>query len=76
MDVAFSPDGSRAYVTDAGGNKITVINTGTHAVIGHITTNLSPASGIRRIAISPDGDILYITDTAADTVVTVSVTYS
>jgi YVTN family beta-propeller protein len=72
-DVTFSSDGSRAYVNDSGGNMVTVIDTSTNAVVGHITTNLSPASGSRRIAISPDGDTLYITDSAADTVVTVSV---
>jgi YVTN family beta-propeller protein len=72
-DVTFSSDGSRAYVNDSGGNMVTVIDTSTNAVVGHITTNLSPASGSRRISISPDGDTLYITDSAADTVVTVSV---
>ena len=72
-DVAFSPDGSRAYVNDSDGNMVTVIDTSTDAVVGHITTTLSPASGSRHIAISPDGDTLYITDSAADTVVTVPV---
>ncbi len=72
-DVVFSPDGGRAYVSDAGGNTVTVIDTSTNTVIGTIATSLSPASGSRHIAISPDGNTLYITDSAADTVVTVSV---
>jgi YVTN family beta-propeller protein len=72
LDVAFSPDGSRAYVTDAGGNKIAVIDTSTNAVVGHITVNVSQYSGSRRIAISPDGETLYITDTVSNTLVVVS----
>ena len=70
-DVAFSPDGSRAYVIDDRGKKIAVIDTSTNAVVGHITTNLSPASP-PRIAISPEGDTLYITDTGGNTLVVVS----
>ena len=72
-DVVFSPDGGRAYVSDAGGNTVTVIDTSTNTVIGTIATTLSPASGSRHIAISPDGNTLYITDSAAGSVVTVSV---
>jgi DNA-binding beta-propeller fold protein YncE len=60
-----------AYVIDDRGKKIAVIDTSTNAVVGHITTNLSPASP-PRIAISPDGDTLYITDTDGNTVVVVS----
>ena len=72
-DVVFSPDGGRAYVSDAGGNTVTVIDTSTNTVIGTIATTLSPASGSRHIAISRDGNTLYITDSAADSVVIVSV---
>ena len=72
-DVVFSPDGGRAYVSDAGGNTVAVIDTSTNTVVGTIATTLSPASGSRHIAISPDGNTLYITDSAAGSVVTVSV---
>jgi YVTN family beta-propeller protein len=67
-DVVFSPDGSKAYVSDAGGNTITVIDTGTISVIGTITTGLSSSSGSRRLAISPDGETLYVTDQASNVV--------
>jgi YVTN family beta-propeller protein len=72
-DVVLSPDGSRAYVSDAWGNTVTVIDTSTNTVIGTIATALSPASGSRHMAISPDGNTLYITDSAAGSVVIVSV---
>jgi YVTN family beta-propeller protein len=71
-DVAFSPDGSWAYVIGAGGNKIAVIDTSTNAVVGHITTNLSQYDSSRHIAISPDGETLYITDAVSNTLVVVS----
>ena len=67
-DVVFSPDGSKAYVSDSGGNTITVIDTGTISVIGTITTGPSSPSGSRRLAISPDGETLYVTDSASNVV--------
>jgi YVTN family beta-propeller protein len=71
--VAFSPDGTRAYVSDTGANTITVIDTRTNQVIGTITVPLTPASGSHDIAISSDGRSLYVTDQAGNVVSVVSV---
>lgn len=59
-DVAFSPDGQRAYVTHSDGRTVTVVNTTTNAVIETFSTDSTSGSG-RFIAVGPDGT-LYITD--------------
>jgi YVTN family beta-propeller protein len=73
QSVAFNPDGTRAYVSDAGGNTITVIDTSTNQVIGSITVPLTPADGSHDIAISRDGHWLYVTDQVGNAVIVVSV---
>jgi YVTN family beta-propeller protein/VCBS repeat-containing protein len=59
-DVAFSPDGQRAYVTHSDGKTVTVVNTTTNTVIETFSTDSTSGSG-RFIAVGPDGT-LYITD--------------
>lgn len=71
--VAFSSDRTRAYVSDAGTNTITLIDTRTNQVIGTITVPLTPVSGSHDIAISSDGHWLYVTDQVGNAVIVVSV---
>ncbi len=54
LGVAVSPDGSRAYVTNFGGNSVSVINTTSNppAVVG---TPIGVGNGPRGVAVSPDG---------------------
>jgi YVTN family beta-propeller protein len=60
-DVAVSPDVTRVYVTHSDGKTVTVIDTGTNAVVDTFTTDDSAGSGTRAIAVGRDGT-LYITD--------------
>lgn len=62
FDVAISPDGSRAYVTNPGSNTVSVINTATNTVATTI-----PVSEPQWVALSPDGTRAYVTtDAVAD----------
>lgn len=71
--VAFSPDGSVAYVTSLTGDAITMIDTATKTVI---TTagNASTDYYARDIAVSPDGQTVYIIDASTEEVITFSFT--
>jgi len=51
---ALSPAGDRLYITEADGNRISIIDTGKREVVGTIPTGKGPA----RIAITPDGKTL------------------
>src|SRR6266481_7276147 len=68
-------DESMVYVTNFGGNSVSVINTGTNAVVATINLGASPTG----VAVSPDGTRAYVTqngssvsviNTATNTVVT------
>ncbi len=54
--IAISPDGSRAYATDAMGNKIWVIDTATNSIKAIVST---ASSGFSDVSVSPDGMSLY-----------------
>ncbi len=54
--VAVTPDGSRAYVTDAS-TSVWVVDTGSNSVIAKIAAGSDPEA----IAISPDGKSAYVT---------------
>ncbi len=55
--VAITPDGAKAYITNANsGNTISIINTATSAVTGSITVGATPVG----IAITPDGTKAYV----------------
>ncbi len=79
--MAITPEGRRAYITNALGNDVYVIDTGTQSLIDTIVVGFYPLA----VAIRPDGSAAYvtvsesapngrgaltITDTATDTVST------
>jgi YVTN family beta-propeller protein len=73
--VTFSPNGTRAYVTNHSGNNVSVIDTATNSVVATIAVGGGPYG----VAVSPDGARAYVTNEGAgtlsviDTVVTNSV---
>ncbi len=56
MEVAFSPDGSRAYVSNFVGDTVSVIDTATDAVIATVPVALRPTG----VSASPDGARVYV----------------
>lgn len=54
--IALSPDGTRAYATDAVGNKIWVIDTATNSITATISTT---STGFTDVSVSPDGMGVY-----------------
>jgi YVTN family beta-propeller protein len=44
VDVSITPDGTQAYVTNAGSNTVSVINTGTNAMSTTVTVGSNPVS--------------------------------
>jgi uncharacterized repeat protein (TIGR01451 family) len=56
LDIAFSPDGTRAYAVNLNANNIAVIDTATSGVVGNITVN-TPV----RVKVGADGTRLYVT---------------
>ena len=63
FDVAFSPDGSRAYVTSFDGKTITVIDTTTDTIAGSFKIDEGPGDLLlrRSVAVAADGT-LFVTD--------------
>ena len=64
--LALLPDGSRLYVTDAGSDTVTVIDTepsspSFHTTIATITVGPHPHG----VAVTPDGSCVYVTDAGA-----------
>ncbi|MCV7282921.1 cadherin-like domain-containing protein [Mycolicibacterium flavescens] len=58
LDVDFTPDGSRAYVTNADSNTVSVIDTATTAVIATIPVGNDPW----KLAVHPSGTRVYVTN--------------
>ena len=58
---ALSPDGSRRYVPEPDGKRVTVYDTATNAPIGSFTTDNQANTTLRGIAVAPSGT-LYIAD--------------
>jgi YVTN family beta-propeller protein len=56
--VAITPDGKYAYVTNYGGDSVSVIETGVRRNVGTIKVGEGPIG----IAITPDGKYAYVTD--------------
>ena len=59
--VAFTPDGSKALVTNPAANTVTVIDALTNALI----TTIAGFNNPRGVAISPDGSTAYVTNSVA-----------
>jgi len=62
--VAFTPDGTKAYVTETGDGTVTVIDTTTRLVTTTITVATPTTATLRDIAVSPDGKYAYVGDGA------------
>ena len=62
--VVLSPDGRRAYITDRGSARVTVIDTERWAVATHVPAG----DGVEGIALSPDGKVLLVANRNDDDV--------
>ena len=70
--VAFSPDGSYAYVTNSGNSyNISVINTATNTVVNTITSGFDNPQGV---AFSPSGTYAYVANYGSNNVVIINTT--
>ena len=64
VSIAFSPDSSYGYVSNSGGNTVSVIDTASNTVINTITGFDSPQT----IAITPNGQYAYVANAGSKTV--------
>jgi YVTN family beta-propeller protein len=69
VDVAISPDGSRAYVANRADGTVSVIDTAQNQVVG---APIPVGSEPRGLALSPDGTRLYVTNSGDGTVSVIS----
>jgi phospholipase C len=60
---AATPDGSEVWVTESGGNTVSVIDTSTNAVTATVVVGIYPQG----IAITPDGTTAYVANTGPNT---------
>ncbi|MEV0946128.1 YncE family protein [Rhodococcus sp. NPDC049939] len=67
-EVAITPNGKRAYVTNSGSDTVSVINTFTQRVTDTIEVGDRPTG----VAITPDGTRAYVTNSNVDTVSVIS----
>jgi YVTN family beta-propeller protein len=68
-EVAFTPDGSKAYVANSGSDTVSVIDVATSTVIETIPVGANPQG----VAVSPDGSIVYVTNVSPGTVTVIDV---
>lgn len=68
VDVAISPDGSRAYVANKGSNTVSVIDTATQAVVANVGVGKEPDG----IAVSPKGSFAYVSNFGDESVSLIS----
>ena len=65
VSVAFTPDGTKAYVTNAGDNSISVIDTRTNAVVTTINLGVSMVFGTTPLGVAirdtPEGVLAFVT---------------
>ena len=59
LDIALSPDGSRAYVTEPSTDRLLVFSTVTGAVVASIAVGPGPSG----VAVSPDGTQVWVVNT-------------
>ncbi|MFD1272958.1 YncE family protein [Streptomyces kaempferi] len=64
FNVAVTPDGAHAYVTNFGSTTVSVIDTATNTVTDTITVGTSPVG----VAITPDGNHAYVANFGSNTV--------
>ena len=67
--VAFTPDGSTAYVTNSGSDTVSVIDVAS----GTVTSTIPVGSTPRGVAVTPDGSTAYVTNPGSDTVTRIDV---
>jgi YVTN family beta-propeller protein len=67
--VAFTPDGSTAYVTTYGSNTVSVITVASRTVTSTIPVGTHPVG----VAFTPDGSTAYVTNSGSNTVSVISV---
>jgi YVTN family beta-propeller protein len=59
LDIALSPDGTRAYVTEPSDNRLVVLNAHTGAVLATVVVGDNPSG----LALSPDGTRVWVVNT-------------
>ena len=64
QDIALTPDGAYAYVSNVGSNNVSVINTSSNTVVATVPVGNQPNS----IAITPDGAFTYVANYLDSTV--------
>ncbi|WFB10512.1 IPT/TIG domain-containing protein [Streptomyces sp. LX-29] len=64
VSIAFTPDGTRAYVANSGTTTVSVIDTATNTATGTVTVGAEPWG----VAVRPDGTRAYVTNSTAGTV--------
>jgi YVTN family beta-propeller protein len=69
--VAFTPDGTRAYVSNYDGSSVSVINTASDEVTGYL---ISVGDGPSAVAFTPDGTRAYVTNNLAGSVSVINTT--
>jgi YVTN family beta-propeller protein len=63
-DVALTPDGRHAYITNTGSDSVSVIDTASNTITATIPVDQGPEG----VALAPDGRRAYITNTGSDSV--------
>ena len=69
--IAFSPSGTYAYMTNQGSNNVIIINTASNTITGVITAGFNSPEGV---AISPSGTYAYVTNSGSNNVVIINTT--
>ena len=70
-DIVFTPDGTRAYVTNFNDDNVQVIDTASNTIIG---LPIPVGDGANRNAITPDGSRVYVTNFVDSTVSVIETT--
>jgi YVTN family beta-propeller protein len=73
-NIALTPDGSKAYVTELGDGTVTVVDTASVAVTQTIAITAPDAGSVRGIAVAPDGRYAYVADESDHVVVQIDTT--
>jgi YVTN family beta-propeller protein len=67
--IAFTPDGTKAYVTESGDGTVTVIDTSLRQVTKTIAVTTPNGSTLQGVTVSPDGFYAYVSDGAGQRIV-------